>query len=307
MKTGNAAEHRPIARTSQPGLPAALDAPLHELASDRIGRIAYYSDCSGAGRPLLLVHSINAAPSSYEVKPLFERWQGRRPVYSIDLPGFGHSERADRRYTPDLYAAAIVEVLTHVIGQPADVLALSLSAEFAARAALIAPEQVASLVLVSPTGFSARGLPPPRVGRVLHRVLSVPPWRQGLYDLVASRRSIRYFLNKSFNAQAPDGLIDYAYATAHQPGARHAPLYFLSTQLFTPGALDQLYAKLADRPVLAIADRDPYVSFERLAEFASGHPSWQYQTLAPHMGLPHWEQPAMTFDALQRFWDGVAP
>ena len=39
-------------------------------------------------RPLLLLHSINASASAYEVKPLFEHYRQQRPVYAPDLPGF---------------------------------------------------------------------------------------------------------------------------------------------------------------------------------------------------------------------------
>jgi hypothetical protein len=130
----------------------------------------------------------------------------------------------------------------------------------------------------------------------------VPLWGRGLFDLVASKRSIRYFLGQSFKGSAPAELIDYAYATAHQPGAHHAPLYFLSMQLFTVHAREQLYGKLPDLPVLAIADRDPYITFEYLPEFAAARPNWHYQSLAPHMGLPHWERPEATMASLEQFW-----
>jgi hypothetical protein len=33
--------------------------------------MAYYSDTSVSGRPLVLLHSVNAAPSALEMKPLF--------------------------------------------------------------------------------------------------------------------------------------------------------------------------------------------------------------------------------------------
>ncbi len=293
---------QPVANRAGAPLPPALGATLAELQSNQAGRIAYYADADGNGRPLLLVHSVNAAPSSFEVKPLFERFRGERPVYSIELPGFGQSERSDRVYSPALYAMAISAVLQRVIGTPADVLALSLSAEFAARAALATPGAVASLVLISPTGFSARSTPGPSAGRAVHRALTVPLWRQALFDLVASKASIRYYLGKSFVGAAPPELIDYAYATAHQPGARHAPLYFLSTQLFTPNAIATLYAKLTEIPVLAVADGDPFVTFERLPEFVAARPNWRRETLAPHMGLPHWERPEATFALLQGFW-----
>jgi len=283
-------------------LPEAVNAPRAQLVSAQTGRIDYYFDKRGVGRPLILVHSINAAPSTYEMKPLFEHFAGIRPVYSIEQPGFGHSERSDRAYSPSLYASAIQALLEQVIQEPADLVALSLSAEFAARAALATPTLIASLALISPTGFSARGLPSPAVGRFAHRVLRARPWSQGLYNLVASRRSIRYYLGKSFLTPPPQELLDYAYATAHQPGARYAPLTFLSTQLFTHEAIATLYERLSDFPVLAIADRDPYVTFERLATLVDSHANWRHETLGPHLGLPHWERPRETLDALGRFW-----
>jgi pimeloyl-ACP methyl ester carboxylesterase len=290
-----------------PPLGEALAAPRNALVTRAGQRMAWYRDDTGTGRPLVLIHSFNAAPSSYEVKPLFDHYQGRRPVYSLDLPGFGHSVRPVGPYSAEGFAAALVDFLEQVVQGPADVLALSLSSEFAARAALMAPQWVASLVLISPTGFSDRAPPAPGVGRLLHRVLTLPLLGQFLYALVSSRPSIRHYLGKSFTGEVPAGMIDYAYATSHQPGARHAPLKFLSMQIFTRDAPDRLYAALpADLPVLAIADRDPYVTFERLPGFAAVRPHWRYETLAPHLGLPHWERLPELTAALDRFWSAAA-
>ena len=147
-----------------PPLAEALDAPRAHFVTRGGERVAYYAAGPAQGRPLVLIHSINAAPSSYEVKPLFDQYRSQRPVYSLDLPGFGHSDRAPRRYSPDLFANAISDFLTQVVARPADVLALSLSAEFAARAALTVPGQITSLVLISPTGFSRRPVPSAGVG-----------------------------------------------------------------------------------------------------------------------------------------------
>lgn len=290
-------------RRAPPPLPDALNAPRYDCATEAGGRIAYYHiDRHVGGRPLVLIHSINAAPSSFEMRPLFAHYRDKRPVYSLDLPGFGHSERGVRPYTPELYSQTLTAFLRQVVKQPADVLALSLSAEFAARAAGMAPESIASLVLISPTGFSQRPLPDPGIARLANRALTLPGLSQGLYDLVASRRSIRYFLGRSFIGTVPDEMIDYAHATSHQPDARHAPLTFLATLLFTPDAIGQLYGKLTDLPVLAIADRDPYIDFALLAGFVARHPNWQTIGLAPHLGLPHWEKLPETLAALDTFW-----
>ncbi len=300
-----AAASSPIQTGQGLTLGAAVDAPRGEFRLADGWRVAYYADRGASGRPLVLVHSINAAPSSYEVKPLFEHYRSSRPVYSLDLPGFGHSERRSAGYTPDLFAQAISGLLEQVVGEPADLVALSLGAEFAARTALARPGAIASLVLISPTGFSRREPPGPGVGRISHRVLTIPGLSQALYDLVASRRSIRYYLGRSFVDQPPQDILDYAYATSHQPGARHAPLVFLSMQLFTPNALEQLYVKLTDLPVLAIADRDPYIDFDRLDDFVAWQPNWSRLRLAPNLGLPHWERPKEMTSALDAFWNGL--
>ena len=48
------------------------------------------------GPPLLLVHSVNAAASAAEVRPLHEHYRATRTVLSLDLPGYGFSDRSDR-------------------------------------------------------------------------------------------------------------------------------------------------------------------------------------------------------------------
>src|SRR5215212_5667077 len=135
-------------------LPPALVAERREIASPA-GRLSYY--VAGQGEPLLLIHSINAAASAYEVKPLFERYRASRRVYALDLPGFGFSDRSPRDYTPRLYVDAILDMLDEIKRESGvsslDVLALSLGAEFLARAASEHPDRFSTLALVSPTGF----------------------------------------------------------------------------------------------------------------------------------------------------------
>jgi pimeloyl-ACP methyl ester carboxylesterase len=286
-------------------LPEAIDSPRRTFASAAAGRVSYYADTSGSGTPLVLVHSINAAPSAFEMRPLFERFCGHRPVYAPDLPGFGFSERRDRRYTPELFASALGEFVEKVVGTPVDLAAFSLSCEFAARAARADLEHFRSLVFISPTGFSDRALPSLDLGRKVHKGLSLPGLSQGLFGMLTSRPSIRYFLGQAFVGETPSELIDYAYATAHQPGARYAPLYFLSGQLFTRDARQTLYAGLI-QPVLVLYDRDPNIDFDQLPHFVASHENWRAERISPSLGLPHWEKPTETSAAMAEFWAGCS-
>ncbi len=139
-----------------PSLPLPMPCKRHALPWGD-GRLALLED--GAGPPLLLVHSVNAAASSYEVKPIFEALRARRRVFALDLPGFGLSSRGPDIYTVERYVEAILTaaraVQTMSDGRPVAALALSLSSEFLARAALQQPDLFAGLALVTPTGFEA--------------------------------------------------------------------------------------------------------------------------------------------------------
>jgi pimeloyl-ACP methyl ester carboxylesterase len=212
-------------------LPPALDAERREFEGKRAGRLSFY--VSGNGPPLLLIHSINAAGSAYEVRPLHERLKGRR-LYAPDLPGFGFSDRSDRPYDARLYVDALHDMLDLVAAEagpePIDAVALSLSAEFLARAAVEHPERFRTLALVTPTGFDKRSGkrrgPPGASLEVpgLYRTFTFPLWSQAIYDALVSRASIRYFLQRTFGRKDIDeGLLEYDYLTAHQPG-RATPL-----------------------------------------------------------------------------------
>lgn len=294
-------------------LPSAIEAERRRLRSTQAGELNYYMDKRASGRPLVLVHSVNAAASAYEMRPLFEHYRGQRPVYALDLPGFGFSERSDRVYSPTLYTTALLDLLREVESRlgPADVVALSLGSEFAARAALQQPELVRSLTLISPTGLTARtqvnrseraGTTP--AGARLHSLFLFPLWSQAFYDALASRTSIRYFLKMSFVGEPDRELVDYAYATAHQPGARFAPFAFVSGQLFSPDIRESVYERLAI-PVLTLYDQDAFVRFDTLPAVLERNPNWRATRLIPSRGLPQFERRDDTTRALDAFWQSV--
>jgi pimeloyl-ACP methyl ester carboxylesterase len=274
-------------------LPPAVSGERFEFTSNA-GRLSYY--VTGTGRPLLLIHSINAAASAYEVRPIYEHYKHTRRVYAIDLPGFGFSERSPRDYTPRLYTDAILAMLDTIQREhgpePVDVLALSLSSEFLARAASERPELFRTLALISPTGFNGTaprlGPPGSTLGSPLVRDLfSFPLWRRPFFELLNTRASARFFLEKTFGSkQIDEGLAEYDYQTAHQPGAEYAPFAFVSGLLFSAD-INRIYDALT-QPILMIhGNRGDFVDFRNKGR-VENLPNWtvvEYSTGA----LPHFE------------------
>lgn len=281
-------------------LPPALVSARKRFTSSKAGGLHYYVDDRGEGRPVVLIHSINAAASAYEMKPLFEHFQEKRPVYALELPGFGFSERGDRVYSPALYMAAIEDFMSNEVGIAADVIALSLGCEFAAGVAKELPGLFNTLTLISPTGLGDKPIDFPDF---IFPVASFSPLRQPLFDLLASKPSVRYYLGQSFVGEPPDDFIEYAHIAAQQPGAVYAPIYFLGGKLFTSDIRPAVYEQLSV-PTLILYDKDPNINFDGLPTLLDNNKQVQIERISPSRGLPHWEFPAETLDALERFWTG---
>lgn len=292
-------------------LPDAVSAERKVIYTPAVPKLSYYVDSSAAGRPLVLLHSINAAASAYEMRPLFEHFRAQRPVFALDLPGYGFSDRSRRAYTPAVFQNAIIDFLTSAVKEPADVVALSLTSEFAAAAAQSRPDLFNSLTMISPTGLdedkkkrASQQASSAGSSSWLYPVFSFPLWSRAFFDLIATRASIRYFLSQSFAGPMPDTLVDYAYRSAHQPGAENVPLHFISGKLFSNDISTRVYRQMST-PGLIIYDRDAFTSFEGLPELLNRSANWTAVRIIPTLGLPHWEQLQQTTTALNNFWSGL--
>ncbi len=284
---------------AQPLTPA-LDAEQFAFSLNGGVTLRGYRGEVDEGTPLVLLHSINAAPSAMEMRPLFEYFRDKRPVWAPDLPGFGLSDRPDARYSSGLYARWLAEWLDR-LPKPADVVALSLTGEFMARAILEQGTQVRSLSLISPTGMGIRTPQPVPSGSPIDRLLGSRWVGPPLFRALTIQPSIRWFLGQAFVGATPEYLVQYASETARQPGAHHVPLTFLKFGLFTEQAISRLYSRLQN-PCLVLFDRDPNIGFERLPELTEGYGNWAAKQLSPSLGLPHWELTSETINALEDFW-----
>jgi len=281
-------------------LTPALDAEQFAFSLNGGVTLRGYRGEVADGTPLVLLHSINAAPSAMEMRPLFEYYRDKRTVWVPDLPGFGISDRPHVAYSASFYARWLAEWLES-LEQPADVVALSLTGEFMARAILEQGAKVRSLSLISPTGMGMRVPPAAPNGSRVDRFLSSPWVGRPLFRLITSKPSIRWFLGQAFVGTTPERMVRYALETTSQPGAHYAPIKFLTFSLFTEQAVSRLYSRLK-LPCLVLYDRDPNIGFERLPELTEVHSNWAAKQLSPSLGLPHWELTAETIEALEDFW-----
>lgn len=294
-------------------LPAAVSGERREF-SGRLGVSSYYvaGPPETKAAPLLLIHSINAAGSAYEVRPLHEHHRQQRTVYSMELPGFGHSNRSDREYSPRLMTDAILEMVEEIRRRhgpvAVDALALSLSSEFLARAASEAPDRFRSIALVSPTGFDKRAPwngpdGSTRGKKWLYDAFTVGLWSRGFFDLLTSRRSVRFFLEKTWGAKNIDeGLLEYDLLTTRDPGAHHAVYFFVSGYLFSAD-ITRVYESLSMPVWMSHGVRGDFTDYRHKTAYAS-RPNWSFDVFETG-ALPHFEVPGEFFARHDAFLERV--
>jgi len=273
----------------------SLDAACHDIPSDK-GLLRVY--VRGQGSPLILVHSINASASAAEVRPVFDLMCPHHTVYAIDLPGYGASERSERKYTPRLMTDAILDLAAHVQrlhGNVAmDAIAVSLSCEFLARAAVEKPDCFKSLSLVSPTGMSGVKNRRAPAGQTygqdwLWSILKGPGWGKKVFQALTQPKVIRYFLRKTWGSQQIDEeMYEHAVWNARQTGAEHAPLCFLSAQMFSSD-ITRIYDQLSMPVWMSHGVRGDFVDYRGKERFANA-PQWRFR-IYESGALPYFEMP----------------
>jgi pimeloyl-ACP methyl ester carboxylesterase len=242
----------------------------------------------GNGAPVLLIHSLNAAASAYEMRKVFLGLEDTFDVIAPDLPGFGASERRRMDYTANLYTDFILDFCRTRIGSPCYVIASSLGAAYVIRAASLEPTLFRKLVLIAPTGIRAladeRSTPLRRmarnilfspVGTLFFRALSTRPviWyfmtTQGFYDARCFTREHAEYLQRTMRAK----------------NAKYAPVAFLTG--LANCNIRHAFGRLS-QPVLLVWGKNARTTPARQAEdFLACRPKTQLVLFERCALLPH--------------------
>lgn len=259
-------------------------------------RIALHE--AGTGPTVLLIHSINAAASAHEMRNPFRILAETHHVVAIDLLGFGDSDRPQQLYTADIYVALIRDVVRS-FAQPVSVIAVSLSSAYVLAAAAQEPDLFTQITVICPTGLEDLVVPA-QPGIAYH--LLAGPMGAAIFQALVSRRSMDYFLGSMTyaNVDACDRTMrDMYYRTGHQPGARWAPICFVTGLLNCD--LRPLIRQITV-PVQIVWGRYATTTpVTRMASFATSMAHAQTNVLDAGMAV-HDEVPNQFMTAVKQFW-----
>lgn len=289
-------------------LPKALDAEVLEM--EIMEGPAHFYRREGTGVPIVLLHSINAAGSSFEMRPLFDHFASTtdRPIFALDWFGFGLSSRPPVQYTPGLYQRQLRRFLSEHVKSEADIIALSLASEYAATVASAFPVLVRRLVCISPTGLGEDRTKNPLMKMVIGAASGI-----GAFELAFSRLTNRESIHRFYAQQifsdgaiVPDELVDYAVVTTHVKGAHFAPRWFIDGTLFMDNYARRIYSNLQVPTQFIIPEktRSKVQQFDRATEVTAVNPGHVHVKTLPTGLLPHWENADLVFSTIDDFLEG---
>jgi pimeloyl-ACP methyl ester carboxylesterase len=259
---------------------------------------------AGAGPPLILTHGVYAGASSFEFRKLAPLLAQTHRVIVFDLLGCGLSAMPDIAYTPELYVDQITDLIAAFTEGPVTLAGSSLGGAFAIQAAARAPQRVAKLIGICPTGLG--GVLDEGAGfaqRSFGTLVRAPVLGESAFNGIASNAAIGAFLRARLyaNPQAvTKEIVDHFHAVTHQPGAR-----FVTARLLA----GDLHCNIArDLPFVAA----PFLLLwgERASRADPLSKASEYVRLAkdarlvtfPNSGLlPHEEEPEAVAATIQAF------
>src|SRR3954469_9159142 len=255
----------------------------------------------GEGPPILLIHGIHAGAWSYEWRNNVSALARNNTVYTIDLLGFGRSERPAIRYSARLYISLISDFVSRVIDEPTVLVASSLSGAYAIVLAARDPHRFPALALIAPTGLVSMNEPVGIGGEAGRLAVDTPIAGTAMFNALVSRPNLRRFLRNAYSDDmlVTRELVEIYYAASHQRGARHAPAAFLSGHL----NMDVRHAlrRLSQPAMLVWGEQGSMSPVEEFRGFREIKRDFEISVLSPAGDLPHDER-AEDFNVILSTW-----
>src|SRR5438552_4532285 len=255
----------------------------------------------GSGPPILLIHGIHAAAWSYEWRNNVDYLARNNTVYTIDLLGFGRSDRPPIRYSARLYISLISDVVGSVIGGPCVLIASSLSGAYAAVLAARDPQRFPAIALIAPSGLVRLNQPATLKGEAGRFAVDAPIAGTAMFNALVSRRNLRNYLERLYadNSLVTRALVETYYTASHQRGARHAPAAFLSGHLNID--VRNAIRRLSQPALLVWGEEGSITPVEEFRGFTALKPDFELSVLSPAGDLPHDER-SEDFNVIVSAW-----
>lgn len=154
----------------------------------RFGKIRYQK--KGNGSPLLFIHDLTVGSSNYEFHRLINNLTEKHEIYSIDLLGYGLSDKPSITYTNNLYEQLVSDFIKNVIGKKTSVVVTGESVPFVIMACHNNPEIFRKMICINPQSLYLQNQIPSKQTGLLKLFIETPIIGTFTYHILSNKASI---------------------------------------------------------------------------------------------------------------------
>lgn len=163
----------------------------------RFGKIRYNK--TGNGNPILFIHGLETGSSSYEFHKIVEPLASHYTVYTLDLLGYGLSEKPDITYTNYFYLQLIHDFIQNIIKEPTEIVTSGDSSTIALMLNYLNPELVKTMYLINPQYMFDMNVIPSKQNKLLQTIYELPVYGTFFYQIIHPNEKMKNkFLTEYF-------------------------------------------------------------------------------------------------------------
>lgn len=267
----------------------------------RLGQV-YYTK-KGSGKPLLLIHDLNAASGSYEWNQMIPLLTEHYTVYTLDLLGCGRSEKVNTTYTNYLYVQLITDFIKSEIGHRTDVIATGESCSIPIMACSNEPELFHHIMLINPLKLSDFCQMPGKTAKFYKKIVDLPILGTLFYYIAVSKKFIQEDAveNKFYNFSSIDSSwIDLCYEASHT-GLSPKSLYGSQKCNYTKCNINNSLKKV-NNSICLVGGKEIKNISTNLEEYKTCNPAIEIFLIPETKYLPQWETPLKLFHLIKTYF-----
>lgn len=162
----------------------------------RFGKVRYQK--KGSGSPLLLIHDLTVGSSNYEYHRLINNLTENHEIYSVDLLGYGLSDKPSITYTNNLYEQLISDFIMNVIKRKTSVVVTGESVPFVILACHNNPDIINKIICINPQSLYLQNQIPSRQTGFMKFLLEIPILGTFAYHVLANRLTLEKMFQKQY-------------------------------------------------------------------------------------------------------------
>ena len=161
---------------------------MHEF-DWKFGKIKY--SVQGNGSPILLVHSLEVGSSGFEFHKIISELSKDHKVYTIDLLGYGESEKVNMTMTNYLYVQLLTDFINTIIGRKTDILTSGQSSSLAIMLCHNEPDLINQIICIGAQSIYQSNLIPTKQTKCKKLLLEIPIIGTLLYHFECTDNKIK--------------------------------------------------------------------------------------------------------------------